>query len=152
MTMHHQRRYLCLALAAATTPVLFGLAAEPVKEAPPGDLTGVVTPPPRWTYHGNEPPRLALVTADGVNHPLVNDAASRAFFKDPALLNRPMIVTGRLAADHKTVRVISFHSIVKGEVCEVYYWCEVCSIRRSEKNICECCGGPMELREVPVKK
>jgi hypothetical protein len=35
---------------------------------------------------------------------------------------------------------------------KVYSWCDICSIRRGEKNACEFCGGPMELREEPVKK
>jgi hypothetical protein len=48
--------------------------------------------------------------------------------------------------------VASVNSIVKGELCEVYYWCDICSIRRGEKMVCECCGGPMELHEVPLKK
>jgi len=36
----------------------------------------------------------------------------------------------------------------------VYYWCETCAIRRDypEKGVCECCGGPMELREVPLPR
>src|SRR5262249_14324796 len=150
-TMRTRRMLLCLALAAGMSPLLVG-SAEPTSESPPRDLSGSVTPPSGWNPRAGEPPRLSLVTADGTNYPLVKDDASAAFFKDPALLNRPMIVTGKLAADGRTLRVLSFRSVVKGEVCEVYYWCEVCSIRRTEKNICECCGGPMELREVPVKK
>src|SRR5262245_44147085 len=133
--MHtHRRTLLCCALGAALSPLLAGFSAEPDRESPPREITGVVRQPPRWTWRGSEPPRLALVAADGQTYPLVQDAASRAFFKDPVLLDRPMIVTGRLASDGRTVRVLSFRSVVRGEVCEVYYWCEVCSIRRSEKN------------------
>ena len=40
----------------------------------------------------------------------------------------------------------------EGKLHEVYYWCDICSIRRGEKMTCECCGGPMELREEPLKK
>jgi hypothetical protein len=28
----------------------------------------------------------------------------------------------------------------------------VSASRRGEKVICECCGGPMDLKEVPLKK
>jgi len=95
---------------------------------------------------------LALVGDDGKVYPLVKDSGSRMFFKDPVLLKRPMRLTGRLLPDSHLLQVTAVHSILKGELHEVYYWCDICSIRRSEKNLCECCGAPMELREEPIKK
>jgi hypothetical protein len=96
---------------------------------------------------------LALVTRDGKTYPLIRDAGARLFFKDECLLNRPMRLGGRLYKDTHLLQVVSVNSIVNGQLCEVYYWCDVCSIRRGEKQAqCECCGGPMELREVPLKK
>ena len=95
---------------------------------------------------------LALVTDDGKVYPLVKDVVSRLFFKDKELLGRPMQLTGRLVPGSTLVRVNSVNSVKKGELYEVYYWCNVCSIRRGEKMICECCGGPMELNEDPVKR
>ncbi len=98
------------------------------------------------------PSWLALVGEDGKIYPLVKDGGSRLFFQDRELLNRPMRLTGRLIPKSQLLQVTAVHSYVKGELHEVYYWCEVCSIRRSEKNTCECCGGPMVRREEPVKK
>lgn len=95
---------------------------------------------------------LALAADDGKLYPLVQDAGSRLFFKDPALLNRPVRLTGRLIPGSTLLRVALVRTVNKGEECEVYYWCDICSIKRGEKNPCECCGGPMELREDPVKK
>jgi hypothetical protein len=95
---------------------------------------------------------LVLDAADGKVYLLVKDAGSRLFFKDKALLGRPMRLTGRLLPGSGLLRVTAVHSVVRGELCEVYYWCDVCSIRRGEKMVCECCGGPMVLREEPVKK
>jgi hypothetical protein len=94
---------------------------------------------------------LALVAEDGKVYPLVKDGGSRLFFKDPALLKRPMRLTGRLLPGSQLLQVTAVHSYVKGELHEVYYWCDVCSIRRGEKNVCECCGGPMELHLEPVQ-
>jgi hypothetical protein len=74
------------------------------------------------------------------------------FFLDSALLDRPMRLTGRLLPKCNLLQVVNVHSIKDGTMHEVYYFCDVCSIRRSEKKKCECCGGPMELREVPLKK
>jgi hypothetical protein len=95
---------------------------------------------------------LALETEDGKVYPLVKDAGSRLFFKDATLLNRPVHLTGRLVPGSMLLRVAMVRTVLKGEEHEVYYWCDICSIRRGEKNMCECCGGPMELREVPAKK
>lgn len=95
---------------------------------------------------------LALVSEDGKIYPLVKDSGSRMFFKDPALLKRPMRLTGRLIPGSQLLRVTAVHSYIKGELHDVYYWCDICSIRRAEKNVCECCGGPMELHEDPLPK
>jgi hypothetical protein len=96
---------------------------------------------------------LALVSEDGKVYPLIPDDGSRLFFKDPHLQNRPMRVTGRLFQDTRLLQVVSVNSIVKGELHEIYYWCDICSIRRNELlPRCDCCGGPLQLREVPVKK
>jgi hypothetical protein len=96
---------------------------------------------------------LALVTKEGAIYPLIQDDGSRLFFSDPQLQNRPMQLKGRLFRDTHLLQVLSVNSYVNGQLHEVYYWCDVCSIRRNEKlPRCECCGGPMHLREVPIKK
>lgn len=93
----------------------------------------------------------ALHADDGKLYPLVKDEGGRMFFKDPRLLNRPMRLTGRLVGGGPFFQVLQVHSYVNGQLHEVYYWCDVCTIKRFEKKDCECCGAPMELREVPVK-
>src|SRR5260370_6114336 len=95
---------------------------------------------------------LALVTEESKTYPLIKDDGSRMFFLDKALLDRPVRLTGRLVKNSNLLQVVNVHSYEKGVLHEVYYWCDVCNIRRSEKKMCECCGGPMELRLVPVKK
>jgi hypothetical protein len=95
---------------------------------------------------------LAQVTKDGKVFPLIEDDGSRMFYKDAKLLNRPMRLTGRLFKDTHLLQVVDVHSYVKGKLCEVFYWCDICSIRRNQKQICDCCGAQMVLREVPVKK
>jgi hypothetical protein len=95
---------------------------------------------------------LALAAEDGKLYPLVKDDGSRLLFKDPFLLNRPVRLTGRLVPGSTLLRVAVVRTVVNGQECEVYYWCDICSIKRGEKNVCECCGGPMQLREEPVKK
>src|SRR5262245_20742767 len=153
------RRGLGLALLVALAPLLTLFTREDPAEAKPQFFEGQVVPlaeivtrigfkldddvAPHW---------LAMVTRDGKTYPLIKDDGSRMFFRDATLLKRPMRLTGRLLADTHLLQVVEVHSFLKGELHEVYYWCEVCSIKRFEKKICECCGGPMELRETPAKK
>jgi hypothetical protein len=93
----------------------------------------------------------ALMTEDGKMLPLIKDDGSRMFFKDATLLGRPMRLTGRIIGDGPFFQVFQVHSYLNGQLHEVYYWCDVCTIKRFEKKDCECCGAPMELREVLVK-
>jgi hypothetical protein len=96
---------------------------------------------------------LALVTNDGKTYPLIKDDGSRLFFSDPRLQNRAMRISGRLFQDTHLLQVLSVNSVKNGQLHEIYYWCDICSIRRNELlKKCDCCGGPMELREEPVKK
>ena len=90
---------------------------------------------------------LALVTDDGKVYPLVKDDGARMFFKDARLLDRPMRLSGRLHSAGGMLQVTAIQSLIKGVPHEVYYWCDICSIRRTEKQLCDCCGAPMELRE-----
>jgi rRNA maturation endonuclease Nob1 len=74
------------------------------------------------------------------------------FFNDVKLRDRTMQITGRLFKDTHLLQALDVRSVIKGQLHEVYYWCDICSIRRRQKQICDCCGGPLELKEVPVKK
>lgn len=95
---------------------------------------------------------LVLVADDGKIYPLVKDAGARMFFKDPTLLDRPMRLTGRVIPGSTLLQVVNVHSYRNGQLHEVYYWCDICTIRSYEGGPCGCCGAPLELREVPVKK
>ena len=147
---------LCLACLMALLPLL--AAAPKAKPARSSYFTGKVVPLADLVAKAGgaldadaAPHWLALVTADGKVYPLVKDAGSRLFFKDKALLKRPMRLTGRLLPGSGVLRVLAVQSLHKGKLHEVFYWCDTCAIKRGEKMICECCGGPMELREEPLK-
>jgi hypothetical protein len=63
-----------------------------------------------------------------------------------------MRLTARPVAGGALLQVVAVQSYVKGQLCEVYYWCDICAIRTNVLGPCDCCGGPTELREVPVKE
>ncbi len=142
------------ALAFALTPVLVTTAAPPKTE----DFAGKVRPladvlkPLGAKLDADAGPALALVGDDGKAIPLIKDDGSRMFFKDERLLNRPMRLTGRLLPEVGMLQVLQVRSVKDGKLYDVYYWCEVCSIRRLEKGNCDCCGAPLELREEPLAK
>ena len=155
-----RRSVLALALGLGAPLLPVALAEKPSAAAKNQQLDGKVVPlAPLLEKFGSRldpkvaPHWLALVTEDGKVYPLIEDAGSRLFFSDARLLKRPMRLTGRLFQDTHLLQVVAVNSIVKGELHEVYYWCDICRIRRNELlKQCECCGGPLELREVPVKK
>jgi hypothetical protein len=153
-----RRLGLCLACAFAFLPLL--AAASPTKAGPKtAYYKGKVVPLADLAARAGAkldadaaPFSLALVADDGKVYPLLKDSGSRMFFKDKALLNRPMRLRGRLLPGSQVLQVLAVNSYRDGRLHEIYYWCDICSIRRSEKNICECCGGPMQLHEEPVKE
>jgi hypothetical protein len=149
-----RRIALCAAIAFALSPLIAG--PESLKNH---DYKGKVVPlasileKQRIKLDADAAPQwLALQADDGKIYPLIKDDGGRMFFKDERLLKRPMILTGRLVPDTNFLQVVTVHSLVKGELHDVCYWCDICSIRRNEKKLCDCCGGPMELKEEPVKK
>jgi hypothetical protein len=152
-----RRLGVCLALALGLSPWIVAGAKE--KEPRAESFNGkVVSLAPLLEKFGARldadatPSWLALQCDEGTVYPLIKDDGSRLFYQDKRLLDRPMRLTGRLHPQSRMLQVLAVRSVIKGELHEVYYWCDICSIRRGEKKLCDCCGGPMELREEPVKK
>jgi len=144
-----------LAIAVALSPFLLAADKEPKNE----EFNGKVVPlAPLLEKFGAKldadaaAASLALQTDDGKVYPLIKDDGTRMFFLDKRLRDRPMRLTGRLHPPTQMLQVLTVRSIIKGEPHDVFYWCDICSIRRREKQACDCCGGPMELREEPIKK
>jgi hypothetical protein len=154
---HSRRLGILAALVLSLLPMWFGRAgdAPPLKtEYFKGKVVPLVDALAKFGAKLDAdaaPHWLALVTEGGKVYPLIKDASSRMFFKDAKLLNRSMRVTGRLYPGSHLLQVVNVHSYLNGQLHEVYYWCDICTIRTYEQGICDCCGGPMEKREVPVK-
>lgn len=95
---------------------------------------------------------LGLLGDDGKVVPLVKDAGSRMFFKDGRMLNRPVVLRGRLVGGEQFLQVFQVTTVVDGRRHEPFYWCDICKIKRFEPNDCDCCGAPLEFREEPVDR
>jgi hypothetical protein len=149
-----RRVALCAGLAFAISPLIAGPGA-PKNQDYKGKVVTLATILEKQKIKLDPDAALqwlALQGEDGKIYPLIKDDGGRMFFKDERLLNRPMLLTGRLVPETNFLQVVTVHSLIKGELHDVFYWCDICSIRRNEKKICDCCGGPMALREEPVKK
>ena len=156
-TTRTRRLGLCLALALGLSPLVAGYsqdrsAKEQFFEGKVVALAEALQKAGAKLDTDAAPHWLALRTEKGKLYPLLKDDGSRMFFKDARLLNRPMRLTGRLVPGSELLQVVHVHSYLKGKLHEVDYWCDICSIRRGEKNVCECCGGPMVLHEDPLPK
>src|SRR5262245_48821136 len=127
-----RRVALGLALAFVAGPLLF---AEPAKDSTV-QLSGKVMTLREFVekqgakVDADAATILVLVTDDGKAYPLLKDAASRMYYTDKALRGRPMRLMGRLLPGSQFLQVLEAQSVKNGKPHEIYYWCDVCSIRR----------------------
>ncbi len=158
--MHQTRHHAALVGAGifALLPLALLVARAP-EQAKPEDITGKVVRLSDLAAAAGvkldadaAPFSLVFQADDGKVWSLFKDGGARMFYKDPALLNRPMRLTVRPLKGSQILRVLAVRSLIKGQPHDVYYWCDICSIKRHEKMICECCGGPMKLCEEPLQK
>lgn len=91
---------------------------------------------------------LALETSDGRLIPVLPTESARFFYQDETMRNRLMQLTARVREKTPGLEIIDLKSVKDGKLHDIYYWCEICSIRLMQLKACECCQGPLEVREV----
>ena len=89
---------------------------------------------------------LALQTADGQIHPIVEDVRGRSFRLDERLRKPEVELVVRRFDGSPAVQVIRIYEIAKDGKYELDYWCEICSIAMFELKACDCCQGDIDLR------
>lgn len=94
----------------------------------------------------------ALERTDGRLDPLLKDARGRAFYSDERLRGVEVELSIRRYRGSPMVQVLRVYTIKPDGKYEVDYWCDVCSIAMYELKACECCQGPIHLRERRVEK
>jgi hypothetical protein len=90
---------------------------------------------------------VSLETADGQLYPIVKDARGRGFLLDERLRNREMELFVRRYDGSPFVQVIRVYTLKEGQKYELDYWCDICAIAMYELKVCECCQGPIRIRE-----
>ena len=90
---------------------------------------------------------LALETPDAELHPIVEDIRGRSFRVDQRLREIDVELLVRQYAGSPMVQVIRLYALKKDGKYELDYWCDICAIAMFELKPCDCCQGPVELRE-----
>jgi len=90
-------------------------------------------------------------TEDGKYFTLLRNKYSEALFVDKRLHEKELILKGRTFAKTQLLEVNVMRSVRNGVTNDLYYYCEVCSIKAVGPGKCECCQDPVELVEKPLE-
>lgn len=96
-------------------------------------------------------PIWAFKTSDGAIFTLVKTRRSAALFLDERLRQRELILKGRTFPRSQTLEATFIQSVHHGVVHDLYYYCDICSIKALTPEICACCREPVRLVEKPLK-
>lgn len=94
---------------------------------------------------------LALATDDGKLLPILPTDSALVFYRDGRNQQRKMRLRARVYEKTPGLLLLTVRSVKDGEPHEIYYWCNVCSIKHFWDKPCECCQGPLEYREEPAE-
>lgn len=109
------------------------------------DLTGHILPLPGTTNF------LNFKTESGAFYKMLRTPMSEALFADTNLLSKVLVLKGRVSDSNAFEVTGNLHSLKNGQLNELYYYCDVCSIKTSVPGLCLCCRDPVRLVERAVK-
>lgn len=85
----------------------------------------------------------------GTVYTLVSNRMSLALLTDTNLQSRTLLLKGRELAGKRFEVTGNLHSIREGQIHELFYYCDICSIKGSDPGPCMCCREPVHLVEAP---
>lgn len=86
--------------------------------------------------------------AGNLRYPLIlRSVQSEALFVDDRFAKQTLVLSGRVFPGTGILEVSGWHWERDGKTYDVYYWCDVCSIRGVTPGACACCQDEVELRE-----
>ncbi|MBI3875816.1 MAG: hypothetical protein HY300_07635 [Verrucomicrobia bacterium] len=91
-------------------------------------------------------------TGEGQLYTLLRTKNSEALFLDERLRQKDLVLKGPLKERTREFEPVVMRSVKNGVVHELYYWCDICTIRSIVPGECVCCRAPVELRERPLKQ
>lgn len=96
------------------------------------------------------PHQWGFKTVDGKLYTLVRTKNTEAFFADARVRQRELIVRGRVFPGTMLLDAAPLRSVKDGVLHDLYYWCDICSIKGIAPGECVCCREPVELVEKPL--
>ena len=88
-------------------------------------------------------------TEDGEYYTLLETKLSVALFKDPVFKPKLLLLKGNVYPGSRVLDVTLIRSVKDGRAQDVYYWCDICSIKSVVPGECMCCQQEVEYREKP---
>ena len=96
--------------------------------------------------------RLEKPSPAGLRYPLIlRTAQSEALYVDERFKKHTLTLSGRVFPGTGILEVSGWQWHRDGKSYEVYYWCDVCTIRGFTPGPCACCQAEVELRERPLR-
>lgn len=89
-------------------------------------------------------------TTNGVYYTLLRTGLSEALFADKRLREKDLLLSGKVLPGTQIFDVRTMKSVRNGVVCDLYYYCDICSIKTVVPGPCMCCREPVELVEKPL--
>ncbi len=77
---------------------------------------------------------------------------AEGLFVDKRFKDRDLRLLGQVFPGSAVLEVGRYQWWKDGKLQDVFYWCEVCSIKSSDPGTCACCQAMVELREEPSKE
>lgn len=93
----------------------------------------------------------ALETADKTYYTLLRTKYPEALFVDERLRGKELLLKGRVFPKSHVLEVTRIRSVRQGVIYDVFYYCSVCHIESVSPGPCQCCQGPVELTEKPLR-
>jgi hypothetical protein len=94
----------------------------------------------------------SLRTDDGQFHPFLPTELAAAIWLDARVRERELQVTARPFPPTDFIEVIKLQSWRFGKLCDLDYYCDVCSVATHKPGPCVCCQEPVQFRETPVEE
>lgn len=89
-----------------------------------------------------------LKAEGGLFYSLTRTTLSEGLLTDTNLHGRTLILKGRVFPKTQIFEVTgNIHAVKNGKLFELFYYCDVCSIKSSAPGACMCCREPVHLVE-----
>ena|SRR5688572_17338345 len=91
-------------------------------------------------------------TTNGVYYTLLRTEVSEALFADKRLLEKELLLSGKVLPGTQIFDARAMKSVRNGVVHDLYYYCDICAIKTVVPGPCMCCREPVELVEKPLNE